>query len=77
MRGREGYAILTMMGITETIASTIDEYVDLAVKLGKDANWRQYIEEKIRNNKHRVYQDRTCITALENFLEKIVKENLN
>ena len=33
MRGRHSAAILTMMDLTETIASTLDEYVTLAVRL--------------------------------------------
>jgi predicted O-linked N-acetylglucosamine transferase (SPINDLY family) len=74
MRGRHSTAILTMMGVTETIASTIDEYIDLAIKLGKDSELRKYISDKIKSNKHRVYQDKTCITALENFLERVAKE---
>ena len=76
MRGRHSAAILTMMGMTETIAKTLDEYIELAVKLGKDSDWRQYISEKIKNNKHLVYRDRTCITALEDFLQRVVNEEL-
>jgi predicted O-linked N-acetylglucosamine transferase (SPINDLY family) len=75
LRQRHSMAILEMMGVTETIASTIDEYIDLAVKLGIDSAWRKYISEKIKNNKHRIYQDKTCITAFEDFLEKVVKKN--
>jgi protein O-GlcNAc transferase len=77
MRGRHSSAILTMMGVQETIVATIDEYIELAIKLGKDSAWRQYISEKIKNNKHLVYRDRTCITALEDFLERVVNERLH
>jgi protein O-GlcNAc transferase len=76
MRSRDSFGILTMMEVTETIASSLDEYVDLAVKLGKDSEWRQSISEKIAVNKHRVYYDRTCITALENFFERVVRESI-
>jgi len=69
--------ILTMMGMTETIASSLDEYVELAVRLGRDSEWRRYLSEKIAENKHRIYRDMTCITTLENFLKKAVEEKLN
>ena len=69
MRGRHSSAILTMMGVTETIASTIDEYIKLAVRLGLDPDWRKQISSKIAANKHLIYRDRTCIDALERFLE--------
>jgi predicted O-linked N-acetylglucosamine transferase (SPINDLY family) len=77
MRGRHSSAILTMMRVTDTIACTIDEYVDLAIKLGKDSEWRQCISDKIKNNKHHIYQDKACIITLEDFLERVVKEKLN
>jgi protein O-GlcNAc transferase len=73
MRGRESGAILNMMGITETIAGSPEEYVMLAVRLAKDREWRRHISEKIRENKHRLYRDRPCITALEEFLEGAAK----
>jgi protein O-GlcNAc transferase len=73
MRSRDSFAILTMMGVKETIAASLDEYAALAVKLGKDSEWRQNISKKIAANKHRIYHDRTCITALEDFFERVVK----
>ena len=76
MRGRHSSAILTMMGMAETIASPIDEYIELAVHLGLDSEWRKQISEKIAANKHLVYRDKTCITALEYFFEKVVEERL-
>jgi predicted O-linked N-acetylglucosamine transferase (SPINDLY family) len=74
MRGRHSYAILKMMNVHETIANSIDEYVDIAVKLGKDPQWRKHISDRMSENKHRVYRDTTCIRALEDFIEKAVWE---
>jgi protein O-GlcNAc transferase len=74
MRGRESGAILNMMGITETIAGSPDEYVMLAVRLAKDPEWRKQLSDTIAARKHLVYRDRVCITALEEFLEGAVKE---
>jgi protein O-GlcNAc transferase len=76
MRGRESGAILNMMGITETIAGSTDEYVMQAVRLAKDPEWRRHISDTIAARKHRVYSDKTCITALEDFIEGTVKEKL-
>jgi predicted O-linked N-acetylglucosamine transferase (SPINDLY family) len=74
MRGRESAALLTMMGLRETIAASLDEYVALATDLGRDSERRRGLAEKIAAHKHLVYRDRTCITALENFLENVVRE---
>lgn len=74
MRGREGSAILSMMGLTDTIAESLDDYISIAVRLGQDSEWCREISEKFATNKHLVYRDQTCITALEDFFERVVKE---
>ena len=76
MRSREGAAILTMMGLKETIADTLDDYVNLSVRLARDIEWRRSIYKKITENKHLVYQDKSCIAALEDFILLAVKEKV-
>jgi protein O-GlcNAc transferase len=68
MRGRHSLAILKMMGIEEAIASNKEEYVQLAIRLGRDAEYRQYISQLIAQNKHKLYGDLEPIRALEEFL---------
>jgi predicted O-linked N-acetylglucosamine transferase (SPINDLY family) len=75
MRGREGFAILTMMGVTETIAASLDEYIALAVMLGNNIQWRRQISSKIAATRHLAYKDMTCIRVLEDFFEKATKES--
>ena len=74
MRGRHSAAILKMMGLTETISDSLDDYIKMAINLGQNSELRRQISEKIAANKRRIYDDRKCITALENFLERVVKE---
>jgi predicted O-linked N-acetylglucosamine transferase (SPINDLY family) len=73
MRGRHSYAILTMMGVTETIAVTQDDYVRMAIRLGKESGYRRHVAARIAENKHRIYEDTTCIRGLEQFLENTVE----
>ena len=68
MRGRHTAAILEMMGIRETTARTVDEYIAIATRLGRDMGERAAIAARIAANKHRVYRDRECVAALEEFL---------
>ncbi|WP_052055224.1 tetratricopeptide repeat protein [Myxosarcina sp. GI1] len=68
MRGRHTMAILKRMGIEETIANSKKEYIEIAVRLGKDASYRQYISQKIALNKHKLYDDLKPVRALEDFL---------
>jgi predicted O-linked N-acetylglucosamine transferase (SPINDLY family) len=68
MRGRHGSAILTMMDVTETIARTVGDYVAIAARLGRDPAWRAAVKARMAGNKYRLYDDRACIAALEDFL---------
>ncbi|MGB3755479.1 MAG: tetratricopeptide repeat protein [Rivularia sp. (in: cyanobacteria)] len=74
MRGRHSMAILKMMGIEETIASNKEEYVQIAISLGKDFQYRQYISEQVADNKHKLYGDLKPVRALEAFLLKVVNK---
>ena len=73
MRGRHTAAILDMMDVRGTTARTIDEYVSIAGLLGRTPAKRSELSAEIANKKHRVYRDRTCIAALEAFLDEAVR----
>jgi tetratricopeptide (TPR) repeat protein len=73
MRGRHSMAILKMIGVTETIAHTFDDYVSIAVRLACDEPWRMSVKAKIAANKHRVYRDGACIAGLERFLDGVAR----
>jgi len=72
MRSRHGFAILHMMGVTNTTAMSLDDYISLAARLGNDRKFRKEISENIHNNKHRVYRDSTCTSGLESFIEEAI-----
>ena len=76
MRGRHGAAILRMMGITETIADSVDDLVAIAARLANSPEERLAISRKIAENKHRVYHDRECITAMEDFLDRAARQQM-
>ena len=72
MRGRHSYAILKMLKVTETIAQSKSEYIDIAVKLGLDSSWRQKIVQNIEANHPYLYDDLECIKGLEEFYQQVV-----
>lgn len=74
MRGRHSLAILKMMGIEETIAASKEEYVQIAIRLGKDALYRQYISQQIADNKHKLYNDLKPVRALEEVFFQVVNK---
>ncbi|MDY7019755.1 MAG: tetratricopeptide repeat protein [Cyanobacteriota bacterium] len=67
MRSRQTAGVLQRIGVTETIAKDIREYIQIAVQLGLNPAWRQEIVNRINQNKSRLYQDRDCIQELEKF----------
>jgi protein O-GlcNAc transferase len=74
MRARHSAAILRMMGIDETIAESVDGFVSIAARLAKDMQARQVLGKEMAERKHLLYRDRTCIAALEKFLEDAARQ---
>jgi predicted O-linked N-acetylglucosamine transferase (SPINDLY family) len=75
MRGRHTTGILTMMGVTETVAPTVDDYIAIAVKLARDVAWRAAIKGRMMAQRHKVYRDTAPIRALEDFLENAIRSS--
>ena len=73
MRGRHSTAILNRIGVGETVADSIDEYVSIATRLATNSEERRRISLEIDRNKHRVYRDRDCIAGLEDFIENAAR----
>jgi len=73
MRKRHSFAMLEMMGCTETVAASQEDYVAIAVRLGLDDEWRRHIREQIRERRPRIYDDETPIRALEAFLFRVTR----
>jgi predicted O-linked N-acetylglucosamine transferase (SPINDLY family)/glycosyltransferase involved in cell wall biosynthesis len=76
MRGRHSYGILQMLGVTDTIAKNEDEYIEIAVKLGLETEWRKSIVEQMVTRHSYLYNDKTCVEALEDFYRRVVQEGL-
>ena len=69
MRGRHCAAILRMLDVPETI----DDYVAVAIRLGRDNQFRQAISSRMAKNRDKVYRDRALVTALEDFIERSMR----
>jgi predicted O-linked N-acetylglucosamine transferase (SPINDLY family) len=67
MRGRHAYGCLRRIGISETVAQSVEDYVNVAVRLGLDEAWKKAVISKQAANLHRLYDDRDCIVELEKF----------
>jgi protein O-GlcNAc transferase len=74
MRGRQSLGILRRLGVTDTVARDEDDYVDIAVRLGQDPQWRAGIARHMVAAHGQLYGDQKCVRYLEDFLEGVVKQ---
>jgi len=72
MRGRLASAILDRMKLSDLVAKSENEYIDLAVKLAGDADYRNSVRMRMEQARAIVYNDIEPVRALESFLEKVV-----
>jgi|TARA_Y100000296_G_scaffold23430_1_gene27740 predicted O-linked N-acetylglucosamine transferase (SPINDLY family) len=70
MRGRYTYAILKILDIEETIASSKKEYIEIAVKLAGDINFRNFIVNKIKERKNKLFNDDKPVRFFEDVIRK-------
>jgi predicted O-linked N-acetylglucosamine transferase (SPINDLY family) len=77
MRSRHSYGMLRMIDVTETIAQSPEEYIEIAVRLGTDSSWRQQIRDLMEKNKYKLFDDQECIKGLEQFLHSAVISRLS
>lgn len=70
MRGRVTYAFYRRMGIDDLIARDPDHYVDLALRLAADPDWRAGIVARIRERSGRLFEDAEAVAGLAAFLDK-------
>ena len=69
MRGRYTYNMLKIIGSDETIAYSKKQYIEIALKLANDMDFRNFIISKIIKNKNKLFNDNKPIKFIENFLK--------
>jgi protein O-GlcNAc transferase len=74
MRGHHSAALLTALGVTDTIARSGEEYVAMAVRLGVDRDWRQDVSRRMLERRAHLFDDVECVRALEAFYRRVVGE---
>ncbi|MCC7017485.1 MAG: tetratricopeptide repeat protein [Rhodospirillales bacterium] len=72
MRGRVTHGMLRMIGVTETVAKDVDDYIAIAVRLGREPGFRARMRAQIEANRGKLYNDETCVRSLEEFIVRAV-----
>jgi predicted O-linked N-acetylglucosamine transferase (SPINDLY family) len=74
MRGRHAYAMLKMMGLSDTIADDKAAYCAIAARLARDTAFFSRIKAFIVRNRSRLYYDWRFIAALESFYHTVISQ---
>jgi len=74
MRGRVTAGCYRQMGLNDLVADSAEAYVQLAVKLGTDAEYKMQTQERILAQNHRLFEDHRVIEELEAFFLKALDE---
>jgi predicted O-linked N-acetylglucosamine transferase (SPINDLY family) len=63
-RGRYAYAAYQQMGISECIARNEAEYVEIALRLATDTDYRTMVQQKIIEAKSMIFEDKQAVEEL-------------
>jgi predicted O-linked N-acetylglucosamine transferase (SPINDLY family) len=74
MRGRHALALLTKMGMTETVAADLEAFTGLAVRAGSNREWRRHLAAETVARRASIYDDEAPIRDLERFIEQVLTE---
>ena len=74
LRGRVTLGLYRKMNVHDCVAHSGEEYVNLAVRLGTDAEYRGHIREKLFAASAAVFEDGDAVRALEEFFQRAVAE---
>jgi CRISPR-associated protein Csy1 len=73
MRGRQSLGMLTALAIPELIAINEEDYVRIALQLGRDSDYRQQLSARIQANLDKIFDDQAPLVELTKFLRQAAK----
>ncbi len=73
MRGHHSYAVITMLECHEAVATSFQNYVALAIRMGNDADFRHSLCDKTKENRPRLFNDLEAVRGLESFIERVAR----
>ena len=69
MRGRQSLGMLRILGMDELVARDREDYVRIAVRLGRDETWRREVRSRIAGGVAALFDQQAPVEALGDFLE--------
>ena len=68
MRGRLASGPLRLLGLDELVATTAEQYADIAMRLVDEPDWQAHLEREIAQRRHALFFDLAPVRALEDAL---------
>ena len=72
LSGRMALAMYKKMGVMDCVADTPQQYIDLAVKLAGNADFRGVVRRKIKEANSVLFEDMEAVRELERFFKEAV-----
>ncbi|BAY13709.1 O-linked N-acetylglucosamine transferase, SPINDLY family protein [Calothrix sp. NIES-2098] len=72
MRGRHSYGFLQAIGVTDTIADDTQQYIQIAVRLAVDSDWRYSVRQALKRSINVLFDNPTATQNLETFLQQAI-----
>ena len=73
--GRLTFALYEQMNVMDCVACDFKSYVNIALRLANEINWREKIRAKIRLRSDILFEDVEVVRELERFFERAVGKN--
>jgi protein O-GlcNAc transferase len=74
VRGRYTFGCYRLMGIDDCIAGSTEDYVEIAVRLGTDADFRHDVERRIAAASDALFHDRRAVAEHEEIFNRLIAE---
>ena len=74
MRGRQSAGMLTLLGLEELVVGSDEAYVELALRLGRDLEYRTRVRATLAGRSHLLFEQEAPVRALESFLLSALPE---
>lgn len=69
LRSRTTFGLYEMMGMRDLVADTHEEYIELALRLANDAEWRAEMRAKVLERSQVLFDDEAIMSELADFVE--------
>jgi predicted O-linked N-acetylglucosamine transferase (SPINDLY family) len=73
-RGRYTSACYHKLGLTDCVASNVDEYVTLANRLALDGDYRADLEQRIESASEVLFEDEVAVEEHQKFFSQLLSE---